>query len=92
MGKTRHQKNVLYYIAALDVSAGVRAGKKMLPRRRHSIQTVTDDSSKYPSKTLAASGGIEASLNEDDQKPSRVVTRRPSLVESIQYMSKSVSK
>jgi len=61
---------------------------KMLPRRRHSIQTVTgEDSSKSPLKEEQAT---------DDEIPSTENVkvnrnRRPSLAESIQHMTKSMS-
>ena len=62
---------------------------KMLPRRRHSIQTVTSTlTSKSPLKE-------DDLANEDEQRqigPSKQSTRRPSLAESIQSMTKTVSK
>merc|ERR1712088_245868 len=53
----------------------------MLPRRRHSIQTVTgEDSSKSPLKEEQATENVKFNRN-----------RRPSLAESIQHMTKSMS-
>ena len=65
--------------------------KKMLPKRRHSIQTVTDDSPKCPLK-VGGGGGADQTNCDDEQKRRPIVSRRPSLAESIQYMTKSVSK
>jgi len=61
---------------------------KMLPRRRHSIQTVTgQDISKCPLKEEQ-----EATETDDEnQRENRKATRRPSLAESIQHMTKSMS-
>ena len=59
---------------------------KMLPRRRHSIQTVPSPARPLKEDDLA---------NEDEQRqigPSKQSTRRPSLAESIQSMTKTVSK
>jgi len=61
---------------------------KMLPRRRHSIQTVTgQDSSKCPLKEEQT----EEQTDDEIQRENRKVTRRPSLAESIQHMTKSMS-
>ena len=62
---------------------------KMLPRRRHSIQTVTgEDSSKCPLKAEDQAIGTD----DEIQIQRKVTTRRPSLAESIQHMTKSMSK
>merc|ERR1739838_953362 len=60
----------------------------MLPRRRHSIQTVTgQDISKCPLKEEQEA----TETGEEIQLQNRKVTRRPSLAESIQHMTKSMS-
>ena len=63
---------------------------KMLPRRRHSIQTVTS-----ASKSHALKEEDSELATEDEQRQigaSKQSTRRPSLAESIQSMTKTVSK
>ena len=62
-----------------------------VPKLRHSIQTVAEDSSKCPLKGEQATNDID---EEDEAVPpvGRPTGRRPSLAESIQYMTKSVSK
>ena len=84
-------------MAAASITTEESHGKwKMLPQRRHSIQNVQTSKSSPLNKELLDGADSELA-NEDEQRqiglPSKqTTTRRPSLAESLQSMTKTVSK